>query len=935
MTDSTPRPTPDQWLAQFPTLKKVGSQLQGPCPLCGGTDRFHVKLDDPHLFGCRQCEDGPGILRVAFGDPEQETPGTTPVRRPRRPNSDFLIAEYHTAAGKLTEVFRKDWPEDWDGRACDFKDCKAIGRHKHVWRGKGQPYRNLLLLLWPPSDPVDADLIVVCEGEKAAKAVQLAGYTGASYCGGVPSGARNADYSPVTGRTVLVWPDADAAGIKAGKDVVEKCYMMDALAVHLLPVEELEGLDAADYPTETIRQMVTNTMESDALPPPDVGVGVQGAPAKAGTFIQPDEKGLKSILDYLRLDLRENPRNLRSEIRRIGAPGEAKAWAKQWAADQHPGGWIPLTDGLEASLRQVSREHFIFQNDSKGNQPATWIDRDLRDAVLNNCPRPAVDPFRLWLEDGPEWDGVDRIAHLWSATLAMPDIELNREAGRRFLIGAVRRSFEPGCVHDWIPVLVGPQGLGKSSILRELVSPAREWFSDGTQLDGDPKTRMETTGPAVINEFSEMAGLDRAESARFKNYLTQRSDQLRRAYGKNAERTERRWVGAGTANPDPDGVLPADLTGSRRYVVMESSYKGSLDELAEAASRARAWVRDNLAQLWAEALHEYREAKKRGIEDMNLIPGHLRSAQEAAAEGFQRHFEGLREVADRLIDYGQDYERAHGYGPPIVDLMVQANLADTEGAAAKDRRTQIALAKELAGSGWARRQQMINGVVSRRWYPPLPEGQAIIIPADQGQCVDCGQVAKIGNLCDDCRAKRQNDLTGTPPGGEAPGTPPAQGPLDADLQVRIDAIDRELQEMRSEGVSYAEANTLTLKGENGLQAMGPADPQAYNLLRVKRNALQALRAAKPDKVVFSELLELWGGAAGVLAFIESHIDETPWVVWDSFDWIPILRDASALVQEQVKRERQVVRQQFQEQVQERVRQRLLQWPFPQVDGSPA
>ena len=77
----------------------------------------------------------------------------------------------------------------------------------------------------------------------------------------------------------------------------------------------------------------------------------------------------------------------------------------------------------------------------------------------------------------------------------MPDTELTREAGRRFLIGAVRRSFDPGCVHDWIPVLVGAQGLGKSSMLRELVSPAREWFSDGTQLDGDSKTKMEDDWP--------------------------------------------------------------------------------------------------------------------------------------------------------------------------------------------------------------------------------------------------------------------------------------------------------------------------------------------------------------------------------------------------------------------------------------------------------
>ena len=60
------RPTPEEWEAHVPQLRRIGSQLQGPCPACGGEDRFHVKLTEPHLFGCRQCKDWPGILSAAF-----------------------------------------------------------------------------------------------------------------------------------------------------------------------------------------------------------------------------------------------------------------------------------------------------------------------------------------------------------------------------------------------------------------------------------------------------------------------------------------------------------------------------------------------------------------------------------------------------------------------------------------------------------------------------------------------------------------------------------------------------------------------------------------------------------------------------------------------------------------------------------------------------
>ena len=870
MTETTTRPPPDQWLAKVPTLKKVGSQLEGPCPSCGGTDRFHVQLAEPHLFGCRQCEDGPGILREVFGDSTDDS-AAPPVRRPRRSNADFLIAEYRTAAGKLTQVYRKDWPEDWEGMTCDFKDCKATGQHKHVWRGRGQPYRHLLLLLWPPTDPVDADLIVICEGEKAAKAVQLAGFTGASYCGGVPAGPRYADYSPVTGRPVLVWPDADDAGVKAGKEVAEKALLQDASSVHLLAVEDAGGLDAADYSREAIRQKVNAAIEGDALPTPDVGQGIQGAPPKTAIFIQPDKYGLKAILDYLELEIRENPRNLRAEIRRKGPPAAAKLWAKQWAANQHPGGWIPMTDGLEASLRQTSREHFVFRYDDRGNRPATWTDRDLGDAVLNNCPRPAVDPFQSWFEELPPWDGSPRIARLWIDTLAMPDEELTREAGRRFLIGAIRRSLEPGCVHDWIPVLVGDQGLGKSSMLRELVSPALEWFSDGTQLDGDAKTKMETTGPAVISEFSEMAGLDRADSAKFKTYLSQRADQLRSAYGHHAQRTERQWIGVGTANPDPGGVLPSDPTGARRYVVMESEYKGHKDELETWAAQARAWVRTNLEQLWAEALFEYRHAKNRGDDAMNLIPGHLRSKQESAAEGFQRHFEGLREVAHQLIPYGQEYEQGHGYGPTIAELMEQGRLADDVGSAAKDRGTQTQFGRELTAAGWKKRQRKVRGAVSQRWYAPMPEGQALIQPGgvDQGVCMEtfsdgstCGNPTrnKAVTRCDSC-VDRLMPPSGPATGGTSASSPP-QGALDAGLQGHLQQIAAVQEELK-------------------------AAPESVAFLEMQARAFRSLRSAAPDGILTPEDLALLGGVDDVLSIIEQLILSHPArasVRWETVNW---------------------------------------------------
>ena len=77
---------------------------------------------------------------------------------------------------------------------------------------------------WPPKRPLyglqrlaerPCAAVVVCEGEKAADAAArlLSGYVAVTSPNGSKSAAK-ADWSPLQGRAVTVWPDADAAGLE-------------------------------------------------------------------------------------------------------------------------------------------------------------------------------------------------------------------------------------------------------------------------------------------------------------------------------------------------------------------------------------------------------------------------------------------------------------------------------------------------------------------------------------------------------------------------------------------------------------------------------------------------------------------------------------------------------------------------------------------------
>lgn len=65
-----------------------------------------------------------------------------------------------------------------------------------------------------------SDVVVVCEGEKAADAVVSAGYQATTSVGGA-SAMSKTDWSPIAEKRVIIWPDNDKAGVLYAQAVRE------------------------------------------------------------------------------------------------------------------------------------------------------------------------------------------------------------------------------------------------------------------------------------------------------------------------------------------------------------------------------------------------------------------------------------------------------------------------------------------------------------------------------------------------------------------------------------------------------------------------------------------------------------------------------------------------------------------------------------------
>jgi hypothetical protein len=109
-----------------------------------------------------------------------------------------------------------------------------------------RPIYGLYNLSKAPSDTP----ILIPEGEKATDAAQR--MVGRSYvCMTWPGGskaARKADWSPVAGRDVVIWPDADEPGHKAAQFAAQQCKQAGAKSVVVVdpPSDVPDGWDLAD-----------------------------------------------------------------------------------------------------------------------------------------------------------------------------------------------------------------------------------------------------------------------------------------------------------------------------------------------------------------------------------------------------------------------------------------------------------------------------------------------------------------------------------------------------------------------------------------------------------------------------------------------------------------------------------------------------------------
>lgn len=559
--------------------------------------------------------------------------------------------------------------------------------------------------------------VLLVEGEKAADAAHaIAGHVYAvlTWSGGAQAW-RKMDWSPLYGRKLLLWPDADGPGHNAMGSIAA-FLMAECPEIKLIDVTRddtvADGWDAADALASGMdwaffRQWAKRlliTLTEPHTPPP---APVDPAPPRK-TERAPSARPKLTVVEG----------NTARKVDPILNPGfwQTKSWAEHILITDK-GAAKPLLANALAALRHdpewrgvIGYDLFglrsvVLKDNAFGLVPGAWSDaydfivcewlqrlgisvtvQTATSAVEAVAHEHAFHPLQDYL-NGLKWDGTERIAFWLSDLCGAEPSNYVRAVGEKWLIGAVARALNPGCKMDTALVFEGRQGAGKSTVFSILGGP---WFTDDVpEMHG--KTAAEAVGGAWIVEIAELAAMNRSEVENVKAFITRRVDRFRPAYGRRVIEAPRTSVFGGTSN-------------GHAYLKDDENRRFWPVEVRDIDFNAIKAVRD---QLWAEAVHAYRNGAKWYLE--GDITNDAREQQE-----HRRQVDAWEDILAQYIVESPHHDYADTskmYWNPRSEPLTKITLAEVFENALNipvgrwTRADQMRLAGCFKALGWERRKQ--------------------------------------------------------------------------------------------------------------------------------------------------------------------------------------------------------------------------------------
>ena len=250
------------------------------------------------------------------------------------------------------------------------------------------------------------------------------------------------------------------------------------------------------------------------------------------------------------------------------------------------------------------------------------------------------DELGIWLGSLPDWVGEDRISGLFGEMFHAEDTELNRWAANAVFWQVVDRiekcqHGKNGVSHRATVLFAGPQTVGKTAFVRELLPPhlRPRYLVEGLNFRMGRDELLRICSGRLLVEVGEFGvGADLEDT---KAFITAAGDNVNHKY-QRPYTTPRSFVMLGGFNPEQDNPLARDLSGNTRFVVVE--FKRRCDDVP-------AYMEGIRDQLWAQARDQYRELP----DHYRWVPDSLAGEQSRVNRQHEYINEALAEAAHKVF----------------------------------------------------------------------------------------------------------------------------------------------------------------------------------------------------------------------------------------------------------------------------------------------
>lgn len=595
---------------------------------------------------------------------------------------------------------------------------KSLKRWVNKMWPKPRPLYGLDLLKKNPKAPV-----LVVEGEKACDAAREITKNSTYVVVTWPSGSSApmlADWTPLHGRKVLLWPDADdknypdnntvavhlrgqrkpeheqpghSAMLKIANALAPHCEEVKILSVYNL--ERVDGWDAANALAEGMdwqqflafakprAQLIAKPAKAEIMPdippaPPieayqvDVNMTVQDA-----SPLPTDTMWTKWQTLGLALTDTKNPTPLNNSdnVSRI-FEGDDQFKGRIWYDEFHQkifttwktGVLRPWSDAEHLALYIVLQREYGL---------AKITESAIKAAVGAYARQDTRNEPRDWMES-LKWDGQPRIENFLATHMGCvkePE-EYVKAISMNFWISMIARIYQPGVKADNAVVLEGSQGVGKSTALNVI---AGKWFIE-TNEDPRNKDFYLILQGALIVEIAELDSFSKADLLTVKKTMSCRVDRYRAPYDAYVADHPRSCIFVGTTNQDD---YLKDPTGARRFW---PTMTGAIDLEKIKADRD---------QLFAEAVARYKLGWPHWI-----VP------KELAEQVQEDRYDG-DPWESMVLKWVKQWRSV-----TIMDVAEHVIEMDKERV---DRRVQNRIGAILRRAGYKNQSMRFNGEVMKRW----------------------------------------------------------------------------------------------------------------------------------------------------------------------------------------------------------------------------